>query len=84
MENYPLHIRELINDLLRSLSSALVHLDDLILKIDRNSDIFPEVCLTDEQLGRSVEIFLELRSQSNHLLEHLSVYDANFLNKPVG
>ena len=83
MENYPLHIRELINDLLRSLSAALVHLDDLIMKIDRNSDIFPEVCLTDEQLGRSVEIFLELRSQSNHLMEHLSDYDNNLFDKAV-
>jgi hypothetical protein len=83
MENYPLHIRELINDLLRSLSSALVHLDDLIMKIDRNSEVFPEVCLTDEQLGRSVEIFLELRSQSNHLLEHLSEFDDNLLGKSI-
>jgi hypothetical protein len=84
MENYPLHIRGLINDLLRSLSAALVHLDDLILKIDKNSDIFPDVCLTDEQLGRSVEVFLELRSQSNYLLEHLSVYDNNLINKTCG
>jgi hypothetical protein len=81
MHNYPLHIRALINDLLRSLSAALVHLDDLIIKMDRNSEIFQEVCLTDEQLGRSVEIFLELRSQSNYLLEHLSAYDNNCLDK---
>ena len=83
MENYPLHIKELINDLLRSLSAALVHLDDLLIKIDRDSDIFPEVCLTNEQLERSVEVFLELRSQSNFLLEHLSVYEDDLLDKSV-
>jgi hypothetical protein len=80
MENHSLHIRGLINDLLRSLSAALVHLDDLIIKIDRHSEIFPEVCLTNEQLERSVEVFLELRSQSDALLEHLSAYDENLIN----
>jgi hypothetical protein len=80
MEDYSSHIRGLINDLLRSLSAALVHLDDLMLKIDRNSDMFPDVCLTNEQLERSVEVFVELRSQSNHLFEHLSVYDDNYGN----
>jgi hypothetical protein len=80
MENHSLHIRGLINDLLRSLSAALVHLDDLIIKMDRHSEIFQEVCLTNEQLERSVEVFLELRSQSDSLLEHLSDYDNNLLN----
>ncbi|MFA4904530.1 MAG: hypothetical protein WC600_17485 [Desulfobaccales bacterium] len=80
MEDYSGHIRGLINDLLRSLSSALIHLDDLMLKIDRDSDMFPDVCMTNEQLERSVEVFVELRSQSNHLFEHLSVYDDNYEN----
>ena len=81
MEDYPYHIRGLINDLLRSLSAALVHLDDLLIKMDRNSDLFPEVCLTNEQLERSVEVFLELRSQSNHLFEHLSYYEASLFDE---
>jgi hypothetical protein len=78
MEDYSGHIRGLINDLLRSLSSALIHLDDLMMKIDRDSAMFPDVCLTNEQLERSVEVFVELRSQSNHLFEHLSVFDDNY------
>ncbi|MHB9073627.1 MAG: hypothetical protein ACYC6G_08890 [Desulfobaccales bacterium] len=78
MEDYSGHIRGLINDLLRSLSAALIHLDDLMLKIDKNSDMFPDVCLTNEQLERSVEVFVELRSQSNHLFEHLSAFDDNY------
>jgi len=80
MEDYSGHIRGLINDLLRSLSAALIHLDDLMIKMDRDSDMFSDVCLTNEQLERSVEVFVELRSQSNHLFEHLSVYDDNYEN----
>jgi len=45
MEDYSGHIRGLINDLLRSLSAALIHLDDLMIKMDRDSDMFSDVCL---------------------------------------
>lgn len=64
-------IRGLINDLLRSLSAALVHVDNLIMKIEKNSEGFSEAMLTNEQLSRSIELFLELRSECNYFLDQL-------------
>jgi Mg2+ and Co2+ transporter CorA len=72
MENQPSLIRGLINDLLRSLSAALVHVDDLIMKIEKNAEGFSDAILTNEQLSRSIELFLELRSECNYLLDQLS------------
>jgi hypothetical protein len=69
MENHSYIIRGLINDLLRTLSASLVHVDDLIMKLERNSDGFPDAILTNEQLSRSIELFLELRSECNYLHE---------------
>jgi CheY-like chemotaxis protein len=81
MEDNASNIRGLINDLLRSLSAALVHVDDLIMKVERNSNAFPDAILTNEQLSRSIELFLDLRSECNYLLEHLFVDNHNSLNK---
>lgn len=69
MENQHSLIRGLINDLLRSLSAALVHVDNLIMKIEKNSEGFSEAMLTNEQLSRSIELFLELRSECNYFLD---------------
>lgn len=69
MENHSSIIRGLINDLLRALSASLVHVDDLIMKLERNSDGFPDAILTNEQLSRSIELFLELRTECNYLHE---------------
>jgi hypothetical protein len=69
MENHTFIIRGLINDLLRTLSASLVHVDDLIMKLERNSDGFPDAILTNEQLSRSIELFLELRSECHYLHE---------------
>lgn len=71
MENQHSLIRGLINDLLRSLSAALVHVDNLIMKIEKNSEGFSEAMLTNEQLSRSIELFLELRSECNYFLDQL-------------
>jgi hypothetical protein len=81
MENHSSIIRGLINDLLRSLSAALVHVDDLIMKVERNSNAFPDAILTNEQLSRSIELFLELRSECNYFLEHLFVHNHTSLNE---
>jgi hypothetical protein len=66
---------------LRSLSAALVHVDDLIMKIKRNSDEFSDAMLTNEQLSRSVELLLDLRSKFNYIFEQLSVNKSNSLEK---
>ena len=71
MENHSPIIRGLINDLLRSLSAALVHLDDLIMKIERNSEGFSDAFLTNEQLSRSIELFLGLHSECNYVLNQI-------------
>lgn len=54
-------IRELINDLTRTLSSAMVHLDDLLLRINMNSDEYDDALMATDQLGRAFELFIELR-----------------------
>jgi hypothetical protein len=81
MEEQSSIIRSLINDILRSLSAALVHVDDLILKINKNSDEFSDVILTNEQLSRSVELFLDLRSECNCFLDQLFVNKNNSLKE---
>lgn len=55
-------IRGLINDLTRSLTASFVHLDNSLLIIDKNTDTSAEIWLANEQLERSLELFLELRS----------------------
>lgn len=81
MEDQSSILRKLINDLLRSLSGALVHVDELIMKIERDSDEFADAILTNQQLSRSLEIFLELRSECNYFLDQLSVNKTNPLEK---
>ena len=71
MENQPSLIRGLINDLLRSLSAALVHVDDLIMKIERDSEGFSDAFLTNQQLSKSIELFLDLRSECNYFLDQI-------------
>lgn len=55
-------IRGLINDLTRSLTASFVHLDNSLVRIDKNTDTFADIWLANEQLERSLELFLELRS----------------------
>ena len=81
MENHSPIIRTLINELLRSLSAALVHVNDLIMKVERNSDLFPDAILTNEQLSRSIELFLDLRSECYYLLEQLLFKHRNSTNE---
>ena len=49
----------------------MVHLDDLIMKIERNSEGFSDAFLTNEQLSRSIELFLGLRSECNYVLNQI-------------
>jgi len=54
--------RGLINDLVRTITAAIVHMDDLLLNLDRNLEEFDDALLADEQLSMALEYLLELRS----------------------
>lgn len=41
----------------------MLHLDDLLLRLDNDSEGFGEAWLANEQLQRALEFFFELRSQ---------------------
>ncbi len=56
-------IRGLINDLTRTLMGSMLHLDDLLLRLDDDSEEFGEAWLANQQLQRALEFFFELRSQ---------------------
>ena len=56
-------IRGLINDLTRTLSGSLVHMDDLLLHLDNDSSEFDDAWLANHQLERALEFFIELRSE---------------------
>jgi CheY-like chemotaxis protein len=55
-------IRGLINDLTRTLTGTLVHMDDLLLHLDKDSGVFDDAWLANQQLERALEFFIELRS----------------------
>ena len=57
-----LELRGFINDLTRTLTASMVHLDDLLLELDEDSDEFYHALLANQQLGRALEFSLEMRS----------------------
>ena len=63
MEAPPSTIRGLINDLTRTLTGSLVHMDDLLLHLDNDSGEFDDAWLANHQLERALEFFIELRSE---------------------
>ena len=63
MEKSPSTIRGLINDLTRTLTGSLVHMDDLLLHLDNDSGEFDDAWLANHQLERALEFFIELRSE---------------------
>jgi hypothetical protein len=63
MEKPSSKIRGLINDLTRTLTASLVHLDDLLLLLDKNNEEFSEAWLANQQLERALEFFILLRSE---------------------
>ena len=63
MEVLPSTIRGLINDLTRTLTGSLVHMDDLLLHLDNDSGEFDDAWLANHQLERALEFFIELRSE---------------------
>jgi CheY-like chemotaxis protein len=63
MEALPSSIRGLINDLTRTLTGSLVHMDDLLLHLNHDSGEFDDAWLANHQLERALEFFLELRSE---------------------
>lgn len=65
MKELPSTIRGLINDLTRTLTSSLVHMDDLFLHLDKDSEEFDDAWLANCQLERALEFLLELRSEYN-------------------
>ncbi|MCG2772212.1 MAG: hypothetical protein L6277_09005, partial [Desulfobacterales bacterium] len=56
-------IRGLINDLTRTLTGSLVHMDDLLLRLDNDSGEFDDAWLANNQLERALEFFIELRAE---------------------
>ena len=63
MEALPSSIRGLINDLTRTLTGSLVHMDDLLLHLNHDSGEFDDAWLANHQLERALEFFMELRSE---------------------
>jgi CheY-like chemotaxis protein len=63
MEEPPSTIRGLINDLTRTLTGSMVHMDDLLLHLDNDSGEFNDAWLANHQLERALEFFVELRSE---------------------
>jgi CheY-like chemotaxis protein len=63
MEAAPSTIRGLINDLTRTLTGSLVHMDDLLLHLGNDSGEFDDARLANHQLERALEFFIELRSE---------------------
>jgi CheY-like chemotaxis protein len=63
MEAPPSTIRGLINDLTRTLTGSLVHMDNLLLHLDNDSGDFDDAWLANYQLERALEFFIELRSE---------------------
>ena len=62
MEAPAITIRGLINDLTRTLTGSMVHLDDLLLQLDNKSSEYDDAWLANQQLERALEFFIELRS----------------------
>jgi CheY-like chemotaxis protein len=58
-----LELRGFINDLTRTLTASMVHLDDLLLELDEDSEEFDHAWLLNRQLGRALEFFLEMRAE---------------------
>jgi CheY-like chemotaxis protein len=71
MEGPVMPIRGLINDLTRTLTGSLVHMDNLLLHMDNDSAEFDEAWLANHQLSRALEFFIELRSE--YMLQHDSI-----------
>jgi CheY-like chemotaxis protein len=63
METPRSNIRGLINDLTRTLTGSMVHMDDLLLHLDNDSGEFDDAWLANHQLERALEFFIELRSE---------------------
>ena len=67
----PFLIRELIHDLMLTLTSTMIHLDSLILNMDNNSHNYLEVLQANEQMERALSFFMQLRS--------IYLYETNIL-----
>ena len=63
MEALPSSIRGLINDLTRTLTGSMVHMDNLLLHLDYDSGECEDAWLANYQLERALEFFIELRSE---------------------
>jgi hypothetical protein len=63
MEGQTMPVRGLINDLTRTLTGSLVHMDNLLLQLDNGFGEFDEAWLANHQLSRALEFFIELRSE---------------------
>jgi CheY-like chemotaxis protein len=74
MEELPFSIRGLINDLTRTLTASIVHLDDLLLSLDNDSKEFADAWQANGQLERALNFFFQLRS------EYLIWQEGSFVN----
>jgi CheY-like chemotaxis protein len=78
MEAPAITIRGLINDLTRTLTGSLVHMDNLLLHLDNDSGEFNEAWLANYQLERALEFFIELRSE--YIIRQENQGKTNFYN----
>ncbi len=76
-----LELRGFINDLTRTLTGSMVHLDDLLLELDEDSEEFDHAWLLNHQLGRALEFFLEMRSE--YLLWQNYSHKSNMKTKDI-
>ncbi|MFZ0050722.1 MAG: hypothetical protein WAK96_03020, partial [Desulfobaccales bacterium] len=60
MDELPSSIRGLINDLTRTLTASIVHLDDLLLRLDNDSEEFADAWQANGQLERALDFFFQL------------------------
>ena len=85
MEEEPLMIKGLFNDLTRTLFSSAICLDDLHLNLNPTSDVYDDWWLANEQLKRAIEFFLELRSTCLCYLSSIgSGHQENGHGHPIG
>ena len=78
MEGPVTNIRGLINDLTRTLTGSLVHMDNLLLHLDNDSGEFDDAWLANHQLERALEFFIELRSEYMIQQKSINQKERNF------
>jgi CheY-like chemotaxis protein len=53
-----------LTDLTRSLTASLIHIDNLLLRVEPNNESYGEVWLANEQIGQALKSLIKLRELS--------------------